>query len=596
MSEKQSLPSPLEPEWQGQYSYYPHVETDSYQRSSADKVNSLSRHSTKAATSFGHQLQTGEFKRDGDTPDTVSRNGSANQQGNRLVPSLHDTTNTCLKLLDTVSRDNLGTESFQYPRPTDASSNLYRSRGDQTPGTDLSHSDRDDKEQSLSQDADFDVFDEDGDDIDRGIHDSRLTAAERLAARRKMKRFRLTHQQTRFLMSEFAKQPHPDAAHRERLSHEIPGLSPRQVQVWFQNRRAKIKRLRVDDRDRMVQMRAVPDDFDNVQALHSPYGAVNGLGTSVSTSGLGSTGSPYGNQGVKALLLDLRKPVGDSYMSPSGLSQSFGGIDIDQSGPVAHSEIPTSSSSMYGDRYVVTGGSSAASTPGLGYRSSASFWNATANTMDVSLSHHRSEMRDSQPLQRREWNSRHTPDTAQAPLSFYQSGATSASNSSDRQISYPGSSAGTSGDCEPQAYLDQSSLPSRGTVDSTGLEESNQSRSGSPPASTTAPLAIEFNFKDPFRALSASAKFPDRSQGLPPLKADTSSLASYATGPLSAPLNLPRQQPFHVQTKSYREYTASQLSAPIQAPGDFTRLFRAPTPNRDVSSRPLKDLFGHGVL
>lgn len=47
---------------------------------------------------------------------------------------------------------------------------------------------------------------------------------------------RLTHQQTRFLMSEFAKQPHPDAAHRERLSREIPGLSPRQVQVWFQNR------------------------------------------------------------------------------------------------------------------------------------------------------------------------------------------------------------------------------------------------------------------------------------------------------------------------------------------------------------------------
>ena len=46
----------------------------------------------------------------------------------------------------------------------------------------------------------------------------------------------LTHSQTRFLMSEFTRQAHPNALHRERLSREIPGLTPRQVQVWFQNR------------------------------------------------------------------------------------------------------------------------------------------------------------------------------------------------------------------------------------------------------------------------------------------------------------------------------------------------------------------------
>ena len=63
-----------------------------------------------------------------------------------------------------------------------------------------------------------------------------LTAAEMRAEKRKMKRFRLTHQQTRYLMSEFARQAHPDAAHREKLSRAIPGLSSRQVQVWFQNR------------------------------------------------------------------------------------------------------------------------------------------------------------------------------------------------------------------------------------------------------------------------------------------------------------------------------------------------------------------------
>ncbi|KAK2739279.1 hypothetical protein FQN57_006614 [Myotisia sp. PD_48] len=90
--------------------------------------------------------------------------------------------------------------------------------------------------------------------------------------KKKMKRFRLTHNQTRYLMSEFTRQAHPDAAHRERLSREIPGLSPRQVQVWFQNRRAKLKRLSLDDRERMLKSRALPDDFDISQSLNSPYG------------------------------------------------------------------------------------------------------------------------------------------------------------------------------------------------------------------------------------------------------------------------------------------------------------------------------------
>ncbi|KAM4056223.1 homeobox domain-containing protein [Hirsutella rhossiliensis] len=152
---------------------------------------------------------------------------------------------------------------------------------------------------------------------------------ERLAARRKMKRFRLTHQQTRFLMSEFAKQPHPDAAHRERLSREIPGLSPRQVQVWFQNRRAKIKRLTADDRDRVVRMRAVPDGFDNVQALHSPYGAVHGLAISASPGD--AVSAPYGGQMLRPLMVDVRRQE-EAYVTSSALTPSFGGIELGQSG------------------------------------------------------------------------------------------------------------------------------------------------------------------------------------------------------------------------------------------------------------------------
>ncbi|KAI9802890.1 MAG: hypothetical protein M1825_002121 [Sarcosagium campestre] len=84
---------------------------------------------------------------------------------------------------------------------------------------------------------------------------------------------RLNHHQTRFLMSEFARQAHPDAAHRARLAQEIPGLSPRQVQVWFQNRRAKLKRLPSGDRERMMSSRALPENFDTTQTLHSPLGS-----------------------------------------------------------------------------------------------------------------------------------------------------------------------------------------------------------------------------------------------------------------------------------------------------------------------------------
>lgn len=97
------------------------------------------------------------------------------------------------------------------------------------------------------------------------------TTSDPSSERRKTKRFRLTHNQTRFLMSEFTRQAHPDAAHRERLSREIPGLSPRQVQVWFQNRRAKLKRLTSQDRERMLKSRALPEDFDMGQVLNQPY-------------------------------------------------------------------------------------------------------------------------------------------------------------------------------------------------------------------------------------------------------------------------------------------------------------------------------------
>ncbi|KAJ5348285.1 Homeodomain [Penicillium brevicompactum] len=148
-----------------------------------------------------------------------------------------------------------------------------------------SHDPRDDHgpESTVSPDDDKDMMGSDD--------NNRSPSMEK----KKMKRFRLTHNQTRFLMSEFTRQAHPDAAHRERLSKEIPGLTPRQVQVWFQNRRAKLKRLTTNDRERMLKSRALPDDFDTTKVLRTPFeGKSSGVTPVASPSGYSAPNPDFG--------------------------------------------------------------------------------------------------------------------------------------------------------------------------------------------------------------------------------------------------------------------------------------------------------------
>ncbi|KAJ9621288.1 hypothetical protein H2203_007340 [Taxawa tesnikishii (nom. ined.)] len=176
------------------------------------------------------------------------------------------------------------------------------------------------------EDLDFAMEEGEGEDDD-GKPQSQMTAAEIRNQKRKMKRFRLTHSQTRFLMSEFARQAHPDAAHRERLSREIPGLSPRQVQVWFQNRRAKLKRLTTEDRERMMKSRQLPDDFDMSHTLHSGYGA--GSSSGGVTPHASPANYPPAMQhpgGIRPLTLDTLRRGGapeQSYVSPTGVSPAL---------------------------------------------------------------------------------------------------------------------------------------------------------------------------------------------------------------------------------------------------------------------------------
>ncbi|KAG9598113.1 hypothetical protein KCU97_g4074, partial [Aureobasidium melanogenum] len=192
--------------------------------------------------------------------------------------------------------------------------------GESLPGSPSSHV----SPHSQGIEPDDEIADEEDQDASGEAEDGEnkppMTAAELRNQKRKMKRFRLTHNQTRFLMSEFSRQAHPDAAHRERLSREIPGLSPRQVQVWFQNRRAKLKRLTAEDRERMMKSRALPDNFDMTPSLHSNYGsAPGGITPGASPASYGTVIHQPGH--IRPLTLDTlrRGEMGPTYISPTGI-------------------------------------------------------------------------------------------------------------------------------------------------------------------------------------------------------------------------------------------------------------------------------------
>ncbi|RIB14028.1 homeobox domain-containing protein, partial [Gigaspora rosea] len=55
------------------------------------------------------------------------------------------------------------------------------------------------------------------------------------------RRRRLTEEETNVLISTFEKVQKPDAETRTRLATKL-NMSSRAIQVWFQNRRAKVKR------------------------------------------------------------------------------------------------------------------------------------------------------------------------------------------------------------------------------------------------------------------------------------------------------------------------------------------------------------------
>ncbi|KAI1325355.1 hypothetical protein F5Y16DRAFT_273139 [Xylariaceae sp. FL0255] len=441
------------------------------------------------------------------------------------------------------------------------------------------------------------------------------TAAERNAARRKMKRFRLTHQQTRFLMSEFAKQPHPDAAHRERLSREIPGLSPRQVQVWFQNRRAKIKRMTADDRDRMIKMRAVPDDFDNVQALHSPYGAVHALGTPI-TPPVDFGSSSYSDHIMRPLLLDTMRRDNEDHLSPTGLSPAFGNIGFTHSGTMTSSDIlsPLSPSASNDRGYY-----SSLTSPLTGSTRASNPFARQGSSLDQSLQLHsqsRQNIRPLQPLSLRETMTRSRSDNLQSPLrssmswkgdsidySTYSGTSTSPGlanrHTSLYQSDQIGSSSGLGLNYDASSFSG-SSMPSSSTnINYSSLQQPSQTRSRLRTTSATLPLGLDLRHQ--YRSMSSTHSLQPSSHSSTPRPASSTPFgtssnysSSFPSAPLTAPIDfsLPRTPGIR---GTVHDYSIPQLSAPIAPSQDFAQALHGSL-NTSSAQTPMRDTFSGGPL
>ncbi|KAL1849958.1 hypothetical protein VTK73DRAFT_9754 [Phialemonium thermophilum] len=107
------------------------------------------------------------------------------------------------------------------------------------------------------------------------------------------KRQRATQDQLATLEMEFNKNPTPTASVREKIAEEI-NMTERSVQIWFQNRRAKIKLLAKKSLETGEDLDSIPDSMRTYLALQAMESGKN-LGSGF----FGRTGLlPYGHSGM----------------------------------------------------------------------------------------------------------------------------------------------------------------------------------------------------------------------------------------------------------------------------------------------------------
>ncbi|OMJ26328.1 Homeobox protein HD-10, partial [Smittium culicis] len=132
------------------------------------------------------------------------------------------------------------------------------------------------------------------------------------------KRYRLAPEQTRRLVEEFDKNAKPDSDTRKELGKELK-MSPRKVQIWFQNRRAKIKRE--TGSGNFLQMYDYSGSYDNIPQL-------DGLGfqnQNLEYDANDAAGGFVGN--IPNYMLINSDPYPTGYTEPSSIGIYKNGID-----------------------------------------------------------------------------------------------------------------------------------------------------------------------------------------------------------------------------------------------------------------------------
>lgn len=369
----------------------------------------------------------------------------------------------------------------------------------------------------------------------------------------------------------------------------------------------------------MMKMRAVPDDFDNVGALHSPYGAVHGLGTPI-TSPVDFTTPSYTDHMMRGpLMVDVRRAEGEDHMSPTGLSPAFGNIGFSASGTISNPDILSPLSPTPNDRY--------------GYPLSAGPRTSNPygrhNSLDTSTMQmqNRQGIRPLQPLQLRETMSRSRSDNLQSPLrssmswkgdsidySSYQNQHNSQSRSVYPQDQMSGTSSSMGYDSTYSSksrenkisHFESGSTNTRMEIATTvqsptamsysNVQSNPQSRNSRlRAASATLPLGLDL--RNQYRPVGSTLQSPGASttpRGTTSSQYGSNSYtASFPSAPLTAPIDFSLPRSNGSMRSGVQDYSMPQLSAPITAPTDFSQAFQASLAS-PTTRTPMRDSFGIG--